>query len=181
MFLHPLKSSAGFTYLAALMIVIIMGIMLGVAGQSWKMIMDREREAELLWVGTQYREAMLHWRNFRHGGGAMPLGDIKHLAQDPRSLQNVKHLRKLYPDPITGKEWKIIKDPQKGILGIASSSDKEPIKQANFPADYTQFEGKKKYSEWEFRWDVIPPKKAATTTISGLQTSTSPVKTSPGP
>ncbi|WP_243688983.1 hypothetical protein [Geotalea toluenoxydans] len=93
----------------------------------------------------------------------------------------VHYLRKLYRDPVTGKEWNIIRDPNRGILGVASSSDKEPIKQANFPADYTQFEGKKKYSEWEFRWDVTPPKKAATTTISGLQTSTSPVKTSPGP
>jgi type II secretory pathway pseudopilin PulG len=178
--LHPLKSSAGFTYIAALTIVMIMGIMMGVAGQSWKMIMDREREEELLWVGTQYRDAMLRWRNFRHGGGAMPLGDLKHLTQDPRSLQNVKHLRRLYPDPITGKEWRVIKDPQKGILGIASSSEKEPIKQANFPADFTQFEGKKKYSEWEFRWDVTAPKKGTTGGVSGIPTTSNPAKPSNG-
>ena len=43
-----LKKNSGFTYIAALMIVVVMGIMLGAAGQSWTMIMKREKEAELI-------------------------------------------------------------------------------------------------------------------------------------
>ena len=35
----------GFTYLMALMIIMVMGIMLGMVGQSWKTIMQRERES----------------------------------------------------------------------------------------------------------------------------------------
>ncbi|MBI3754824.1 MAG: type II secretion system protein, partial [Deltaproteobacteria bacterium] len=31
-----------------------------------------------------------------------------------------------------------------------SKSDKEPLKKGNFPEEYKAFEGKTKYSEWEF-------------------------------
>ncbi|WP_243371002.1 type II secretion system protein [Geotalea sp. SG265] len=178
MFLHPLKSTAGFTYLAALMIVVIMGIMMGVAGQSWKMIMDREREEELLWAGTQYRDAMIRWYKPRPGQHvATPLRDLKDLLKDPRSLQNVRYLRRLYPDPITGENWVPIKDANQGIVGVASSSEKEPIKQANFPKDFIDFEGKKKYSDWQFIWNKVPAPRGTKTTITGLPTP--PGKPSP--
>ena len=77
-------------------------------------------------------------------------GDLKDLLKDPRSLATVRYLRKIDPDPITGKEWVIIKDPVKGIIGVASSSDAEPLKQAGFPEEYKLFEKKTKYSEWQF-------------------------------
>ena len=52
---------------------------------------------------------------------------------DPRSLERKRYLRKNYLDPITGKEWQLIKDPAKGIIGVASSSEQEPLKKSNFP------------------------------------------------
>jgi len=57
----PLKSSAGFTYIAAIVMVVIMGIMLAQAAQYWSMRMQREREVELLYTDTQYRDAMRRW------------------------------------------------------------------------------------------------------------------------
>lgn len=168
MFLGPLKSSAGFTYLAVLMLVIVMGIMLGVAGQSYKMIADREREEELLWVGSQYREAMLRWRNPPAGiQKNRPLGDIKFLLAEPSAAKGFRYLRKLYLDPITGTEFNIIKDPNQGIIGIASASEKEPIKQANFPKDFLDFEGKKKYSDWQFT-NKPAPQRVKTGGATGL-------------
>ena len=44
-FLH---NNNGYTYLLVLLAVMLMGIMQGVVGQSWKSIMQREREEELL-------------------------------------------------------------------------------------------------------------------------------------
>ncbi len=152
---NPLRSSAGFTYLMALMVVMIMGIMLAAVAQSWKMIKDREQEEELLFRGMQYKDAITRWYKPRPGQRpAPPLNDLKDLLKDPNSLENVRYLRQLYPDPLTGKEWETIRGGTTGgIIGVFSSYSSavtKPIKQANFPTGLEDFEGKQRYSEWKF-------------------------------
>ena len=51
----------GFTFLMAIFMVMLIGIVLGLTGQSWKSIMKREREKELLFRGSQIKEAMENW------------------------------------------------------------------------------------------------------------------------
>ena len=51
----------GFTFLAVIFMVMIIGIMLGLTGQSWKTAMKREREKELLFRGSQIKEAIENW------------------------------------------------------------------------------------------------------------------------
>jgi len=150
-----LKLSPGFTYIAVLVLVVVMGIMLGAASQSWTMIMKREREKELLFRGAQIRDAITAWKNGGQGSQPMPLKDLKDLLKDPRSTSNIKYLRKLYADPLTNKEWTVISDPQKGIIGVASTSEEEPLKKdfTDYPKDspeFAMFEKKSKYSEWVF-------------------------------
>jgi len=149
------RSSEGFTYIAALIMVVIMGIMLGAAGQSMRVIMQREKEKELIFRGLQYRDAVERWCK----KGAMPLLELDWLLKDPKDPGGkVKDLRKLYKDPVTGGDWKILKDPNtKEIQGVASTSNEEPFKQGNFPEIIKSFEGKKKYSEWEFIYKRKPP------------------------
>ena len=53
-----LSSEKGFTFLAALFIMMIMGIMLGMMGETWSMIMRRDREEELLFRGKQIKDAI---------------------------------------------------------------------------------------------------------------------------
>jgi type II secretory pathway pseudopilin PulG len=147
----------GFTFLAALMIVVIMGIMLGLTAQLWKTTMKREREQELLFRGLQYRRAIAAWNTRPAAPGAtpkvIPLNDLKDLLLDPSSLQKTKYLRQLYKDPMTGKEWNIIRDKGggKGIIGVASTSEDAPLK-ISF-SEYSgldTFAGKEKYSDWRF-------------------------------
>ncbi len=141
------RSEAGFTYIAALFAVVVMGIMLGVTGQSMRVIMQRENEKELIFRGLQYRDAIESWTR----KGAMPLLDIKYLIKDPRSATGAKYLRQLYKDPFTGKDFKLIIDPNtKEIQGVASTSSQEPFKVGNFPDVIAAFAEKKKYSDWEF-------------------------------
>jgi type II secretory pathway pseudopilin PulG len=168
------KSSAGFTYLAALVLIIILGIMLGAAAQNWTMVMKREREAELLFRGRQIVVAIAHWYKPQATSGGQsstprPLRDLKDLLTDPNSLTTIHYLRRdpttVYNDPITGKEWTVIRDANMGIIGVASSSEETPLKQKNFlesnyPLDSVQdgylitmfqnFEGKSKYKDWQF-------------------------------
>jgi type II secretory pathway pseudopilin PulG len=154
----PLRIRAGgFTYLAALFIIVIMGIMLGVVGQTWTAAMKREREEELLFRGGQIRDAITRWNKPRPGQHvATPLRELKDLLKDPRSLSNVRYLRRIYTDPVTGKEWNIIRDPVKGVIGVASPSEEKPLKQAGFPEEFRAFEGKTKYSEWLFVYGQTP-------------------------
>ena len=156
LFLPPMNRNStinqnGFTYLLALVIIMIMGIMLGAVGQSWRTIVQRDREEELLFRGTQIKDAITRWytpRGTQHA--ATPLRDLKDLLQDPRSLTTIRYLRRLYTDPMTGKEWMLISDPNKGILGVASTSALKPFKVGGFPDDLKELSDKNQYSEWRF-------------------------------
>ena len=159
----------GFTFLAALMIVVIMGIMLDLTAQPWKTVMKREREQELLFRGLQIRSAIAAWNGTNTSGtqntaatrntATTPLNDLKDLLVDPRSLQKKKYLRQLFKDPMTGKEWTLIRDKTgvKGIIGVASTSDDVPFK-TSF-SEYSgldTFANKKKYSDWRFVFGPDP-------------------------
>jgi hypothetical protein len=166
--------------MAALFMITIMGIMLAAAGQSMRTIMKREKEKELIFRGLQYRDAFERWSK-----KGVPLKDLKDLVE-PTVSSNIDRskdrlLRKLYKDPMTedGK-WKTLPnppDPIQGIYGVASTSNEEPLKQGkeSFPEVIKNFEGKKKYSEWEFVYKKTPggaPGTAApAATTSGTGTS----------
>lgn len=146
-----LYNRCGYTYLMALMMVMVMGILLAMAGQSWQQRMQREKEEELLFRGSQLQDALGRWH--QPAGGlhvATPLNDLKHLLRDPRTAGTVRHLRKLYLDPMTGREWELIRDPVRGIIGVRSSSELKPFKQDNFPEQLQGLINKTSYSEWLF-------------------------------
>jgi type II secretory pathway pseudopilin PulG len=168
----------------ALMVIMIMGIMLAAAGQSWKMIRDREREEEFLFRGLQYKDAITRWYKPRPGQRpAPPLNDLKDLLKDPNSLTNIRHLRELYPDPLTGKDWTTIRGGTTGgIIGVFSSYSsvgQKPIKQANFPTGLEDFEGKTRYSEWKFVYQQGTGTSTTGVTTRGANTPGPATTTSP--
>lgn len=145
------SSEGGFTYLTALMLVMIMGIMLAEAGQSWQQRMQREKEEELLFRGSQLQDALTRWHQPTGGQHvATPLNDLNHLLHDPRTPGVVRHLRRLYADPFTGREWELIRDPVRGITGVHSSSELRPYKLDNFPEQLQGLTNKTTYKEWLF-------------------------------
>lgn len=149
--MKKLLDNKGFALLAVLTMVIIMGISLGAVGLSWRIIKQREREEELLFRGSQIRDAIKRWYALKSvDQAAMPLRDLKDLLKDPRTPQTVRYLRRLYTDPMTDKEWELINDPSKGIQGVASTSQETPLKTDGFPEDLKDFTGKGRYSEWRF-------------------------------
>jgi type II secretory pathway pseudopilin PulG len=153
----PSSSARGFTYIGVLVIVAIMGIMLAAVGRMWQTYVAREREEELLFVGDQYRRAIelyfkegLDKNRQQQGAGRYPR-ELADLVKDPRWPDTRRYLRKLYPDPVTGKnEWGLVKSPDGGIAGVYSLSEAAPFKTAGFKVRYAAFEGKQKYAEWQF-------------------------------
>jgi type II secretory pathway pseudopilin PulG len=146
--------AAGFTYLTALFMIAIMAAGLGLVGQMWETESIREREAELLYVGHQYRLAIQ--RYVVSGPGLYPR-TLDDLLKDPRSPSTRRHLRRLYPDPITrSSEWGIIKAPDGGIMGVHSRSEDAPLKVANFRTRDQDFASATKYSDWKFFYAPKP-------------------------
>jgi type II secretory pathway pseudopilin PulG len=142
------RGTAGFTYLTVLFVVAFMGVGLALTGEVWHTATAREREAELLYVGHQYRKAIE--RYYLSGPRQYPR-TLEDLLKDPRKPGTERYLRRLYPDPLTGKdEWGIVKGPDGGVMGVFSVSEEQPLKSANFLLRDREFEGTKKYADWKF-------------------------------
>jgi len=141
----------GFAYLTILFIVAIMAGGLAVVGQVWQTAAVREREAELLHVGNEYRRAIE--RYYLTGTARQYPRELTDLVKDPRQPGTVRHLRRLYPDPITGNpDWGLVKAPDGGIAGVYSLSEDAPLKTGGFAVRDASFEGKAKYSDWQFAY-----------------------------
>jgi hypothetical protein len=133
----------------------------------------REREAELLHVGEQYRKAIE--RYYLSGPRQYPRA-LADLLRDPRKPGVERYLRRLYPEPVTGSdEWGIVKAPDGGVMGVHSRSEDKPIKVAGFPLLYQSFEGAKTYADWKFVY--TPPAAAAPLkpAVPGAAAPTAPV------
>jgi type II secretory pathway pseudopilin PulG len=149
----------GFAYLTVLFIVAIMTGGLAVIGQVWHTAALREREAELLHVGNEYRKAIE--RYYLAGPRQYPK-NLSDLIKDPRLPGTVRHLRRIYPDPITaGAEWGLVKAPDGGFAGVYSLSEASPLKISGFAVRDAAFESKTKYSDWQF---IYAPALAAAAT-----------------
>ncbi len=139
---------AGFTYLTILFVVAIMGLGLALTGEVWHTVALREKEAELLHVGSHYRKAIE--RYYLSGPRQYPraLGD---LLKDPRKPGTERYLRRLYADPLTGSdEWGIVKAPDGGVMGVYSRSEAKPIKAAGFKPAQQGFDKAETYADWKF-------------------------------
>ncbi len=145
------ERQGGFTLLALLLMLAGLGVALAAAGTLWSTHAQREREAELLFVGDQYRNAIASFHQMTPGTVKKYPPSLEALLEDPRFPNPVRHLRRLYPDPITGKaEWGLVRGQDGGIQGIYSLSELAPLKRANFPPRHQEFEGKERYADWVF-------------------------------
>ena len=144
------RRARGFTYLTALFVVAILAGGLALAGTVWEQAAAREREAELLFIGHQYRRAIGLYYNSTPGSVKRYPQSLEDLLKDPRQPATQRYLRRLYPDPLGGKEWGVVKGSDGGIAGVYSLSEAAPIKVAGFKVRDAAFEGAQKYADWKF-------------------------------
>jgi type II secretory pathway pseudopilin PulG len=145
------RLAGGFTYIGVLVLVALLGMALAAVGQVWHTLQQREKEQELLFIGHEFRAALLRYAQNSPGqAGRSPL-QLEDLLKDPRAPGIQRYLRKIYPDPMTGStKWGLVTGPDGEIFGVYSLSDKTPLKRSNFGVADRLFEGKTKYSEWVF-------------------------------
>jgi hypothetical protein len=155
------RHERGFTYLTVLFIVAILLGGLAMVGEMWETAAKREREADLLFVGNQYRRAIARFYEGTPGGVKRYPRTLEELLKDPRQPGTQRFLRRLYPDPFGGAEWGIVKAPDGGVAGVYSLSEEKPLKIANFKLRDAGFDGAQRYADWKF---VYSPAAAAQTT-----------------
>ncbi len=141
----------GFTYIGLLIFIALMGIALAGTGMVWQTQARRDKERELLFVGDQFRRAIGQYYERSPGGDKRFPRSLDELLLDKRYPATQRYLRRVYPDPITGKaEWGFVKGPEDRIVGVYSLSEDAPFKRAGFPTNYQDFEAKERYREWRF-------------------------------
>ena len=156
--MRKLTHSEGFTYLGVLFAVAIAGIVLAASGTLWSTMQQREKERELLFVGNEMRKAIGSYYERTPGTVKRYPQNFNDLLKDNRQLATVRHLRRLYNDPITSEpKWGIVRAADGGIMGVHSLSVKTPIKKGNFMQRDAAFENASTYGAWRFIYEPPQP------------------------
>jgi type II secretory pathway pseudopilin PulG len=143
------RTQAGLVLLALLLVLMLGGLSTLIAAEVWATTMQREREAQLLFVGDQYRRAITSYYSMTPSAVKVFPRSLNDLLEDDRFPGRVQHLRRLYRDPMTDGDWVLVKLGE-GIVGVHSLSEAPTLKKAGFPSQYKEFEVTKTYDQWHF-------------------------------
>lgn len=154
------RPQSGFTYVGLLIVVAMIAAgsaaVLG-AGVNLQM---RDNEAELLAIGREFRRALQDYADATPVGQPTAPKELAELLRDPRYLGVRRHLRRIYPDPLTGKtEWGIERAPDGRISGIHSLSPTPTLRHTGFPTGMEAFEQAEHHNEWVFALAPVPSAK----------------------
>ncbi len=151
------RHQGGFGFLTILLLIVLIGLALGQAGTLWGTESRRIKEAGLLYVGEQYRNAILSYYESSPGQAKTWPKSLDDLLLDPRQPRLTRHLRKLYLDPVSGTpDWGLITDPvTQEIHGVYSTAPGQPLKTGGFSKKEEKFEGAESYAAWRF--EALPP------------------------
>lgn len=145
-------AECGFAYVLLLVALATVGVASAASVLLGATMARGEAEEELLAIGAEYERALTSYRM------ATPVGQptrnpksLNELMQDPRYPAIKRHLRKVYPDPLTGSfTWGILREPDGSIVGIYSLGSGTPLKQRSFIGTWARFNDAKSYSRWVF-------------------------------
>ncbi|MBS1190537.1 MAG: gspG [Rhodocyclaceae bacterium] len=163
----PARRQRGFTYMAVILLVGIIGAGLGATGQVWRVAQQREKERELIFIGNEFRQAIGRYVENGPGGVRQFPRRLEDLLVDNRYPGTQRYLRKIYRDPMTSsREWGLVRATDGGITGVFSPSEQKPLKVAGFAAWDARLENAAKYSDWIFVYEgrqrplILPPRGA---------------------
>lgn len=146
------STQSGFSYLWTLMLIGILSIGLAVATDIYSVTLRRDKERQLLFVGHEFRDAIRSYYEFGVAGSKEYPQRIEDLLEDRRSARLVRHLRKVYQDPMSGSyDWGLVRVGGR-VVGVHSLSDAKPIKQGEFDVDDAAFAGADRISDWVFAY-----------------------------
>ena len=128
----------GFTYILLLWWVAISGVLLAALGQQWLVESRRQKELELEFRGRQIGLALRAYRDTTPEGQLSAPANLSELLEDKRGPKPKRHLRQLWPDPITGKPWVLERQGDR-IIAVHSSSNAIAIRPPSGVETYQQW------------------------------------------
>jgi type II secretory pathway pseudopilin PulG len=156
------QRQTGMIYVALLLAVALMGGLSAVGLKVAQTLQQRSAEAELLAIGLEFRNALQSYAEATPNGLPNTPAALAELLRDPRSPGVIRHLRRLYHDPFTGKaEWGIVCGPDQRIFGIHSLSNTPTFKRENFPVELAALSGSLRHVDWVFAIAALPESQQA--------------------
>lgn len=140
----------GFSYVIVMFLVAILSISAVRALENSLTMEQRDKEAEVLWRGIAYREAIRIYYESSPGTAKGYPQELKDLLYDGRLVRPTRPLRKLYTDPLSGGGWGVIRNEEGRVIGVYPNSNAVPLKRAGFPDVLAGFTAAKHYSDWKF-------------------------------
>lgn len=117
---HP---QAGFTYLGVLFAVALIGIGLAAISEVWTTNADRQKMAQVNWIGQQYVNAIRSYYYANTGSVHFYPTSVDDLLEDKRYLSVKRHLRSRYEQPISSvaPSIKLLLSAGGGVNGVQIS------------------------------------------------------------
>lgn len=146
-----MDSQRGFSYLVVMFLVALLSIASVRALEHTLTKEKRDKEADLLFAGQAYRNAIRLYYEGSTGSGKVYPKELKDLLYDTRLARPSRPLRKLYFDPMTGsREWGVVRNEAKRVIGVYSLSQAKPLKRDGFLPELHGLVGAQRYSDWKF-------------------------------
>ncbi|MDP1658306.1 MAG: hypothetical protein Q8L73_03015 [Methylotenera sp.] len=128
----------GFAYLAVLFLVAAISVSMAVVAQNEDTLVKREKEQDWLFIGKQYQRAIASYYHQSPDGIKTLPTKIDALILDKRFIAPMRHLRKVYGDPLNNQQdWGLIKNQEDQITGVYSQSQ-EPILSTRIISEYLE-------------------------------------------
>ncbi|HXW64922.1 MAG TPA: hypothetical protein VEK74_07565 [Burkholderiaceae bacterium] len=144
-------ASRGYALLFALITVATVSLGAVIALLHQRVEAQRQRELQLLFVGEQFRAALRHYFDTPGVAGVQEYPKtLDDLVLDQRKLVAVRHIRRIYPDPITGKSDWVLEKMGDRIVGVHSRSIAVPLLKAGFTGTQAGFDKARSYEDWRF-------------------------------
>lgn len=153
----PRGAQHGFTYVTVLTLVALLGLGLAQWGPLWAEQARRDREQELLRVGSLYAQAIeAYWRASPGSARQFPMR-LEDLLLDTRYVGTQRHLRRVYADPLhPSRPWGLVRDAEGRIRGVYSQDPQMPFARAGRELANVRLSDAQRYSDWVFTPKDLP-------------------------
>lgn len=124
---RPFGFARGAIYPILLIGILVIGVATAGIAELWSTQVQREKEEELLFRLGEFRRAIARYRADHN---RLPK-ELKDLLEDRTQLQTRRYLRRIYPDPFTGKpDWELdlLADRTGAVAGIRDVHSRAPGK-----------------------------------------------------
>lgn len=149
----------GFTYVGVLVLLAVLSMGAALTLEVAQTNAQRSAEADLLSIGKEFERAFASYYRQSPSNGRRYPERLEDLTRDPRTPGVRRHLRRVYVDPLTGREWGTVPAPGGGIMAVYSKAADTPYRESVGPlampaASAASGAGPtSSYADWRFGYD----------------------------